>query len=547
MLLPWQEIPAVPLPLLGQLLRFAAAVSLFAGIVVMAGRSEHPLMAMSPGPLVTFVSVTVPAAAGLVAAYALYRPWRALLLVVALTPFWNSAYVSWQYGSIQVILQTAFVLALAVGAVTTRSRSGAFLWSAADLLAASRTKGFAAFRLAEVAVAGLVGIAVLSTLASHNVAVSSPVLMHGILEPIALGALVVFLRPTRRELVALVVALGVSVGLGTLLNVIEILPTTTSFAALQAQRLYFARASFYNSGLFAAVVATTIPLVVAVVVWRRSLALPRWAYALLTAALIASLAGLFFSLSKSAWIATAIGTMLVILLMLTSWRRRIALLIAGVAVSTLFIPWPALVLQVAPNLNTAYRNVMVTLVGESRFDSWNPATLAGRGSLTERYYAVDAAVQMALNNPVLGVGLNQFGVNYSSPTYRPPAARDSLDHAHSFFPEIAAELGLFAAALAAVIYAASAWSLWRIYRRAQDQLTRLLAAGLLAAITAWLVVATAYGCNFYRVTIDLSSDVVTSALVVGAAIALSSAVHAEKPWRRSGLLRQAGPYRIAGD
>jgi len=350
---------------------------------------------------------------------------------------------------------------------------------------------------------------------------------------IAIAAIIVFLRPTRRDLVALAVVLSVSVGLGTVLNVIQTLPTTTSFAEMQAQRLLFARASFYNVGLFAAVAAMTVPLVVAALAWRRALPLPRWASILMAVALAAGLGGLFFSLSKSAWIATGVGTMLVLLLMARNWRRRIALIVAGMAVSTMFIPWPAFVLQVSPSLDNSYRSVMVTLVGESRFDSWNPATLAGRGSMTERFYAADAAVQMAFNNPILGVGLDQFGVNYWSPAYRPAQALNALDHAHSFFPEVAAELGLVAAVLVFVIYAASLWALWRVYRSARDQLTRLLAAGLMASIVAWLVVATAYGCDIYRTSRDLSSDVVASAIVLGAAIALARTVHAEKPWRPS--------------
>ena len=79
-----------------------------------------------------------------------------------------------------------------------------------------------------------------------------------------------------------------------------------------------------------------------------------------------------------------------------SWRRRLAVLVVGVAMSTLFIPWPAFFLQVAPSVNQGYRTMMVALVGESRFDSWNPATLAGHGSLAERFYAIDGAVRMAL-------------------------------------------------------------------------------------------------------------------------------------------------------
>ena len=220
-----------------------------------------------------------------------------------------------------------------------------------------------------------------------------------------------------------------------------------------------------------------------------------------------------------------------LLFILHSWRRRVALVVASLAVSTLFIPWPALVLQISPTLDNGYRSVMVAMIGESRFDSWNPATIAGRGSLTERFYAAEAAVLMALANPVLGVGLDQFGINYESPAYRPPQAQDYVDHAHSLFPEIGAELGLPAMVLVAVIYAAALWAMWGVYRKARERLTRVLAAGLFASMVSWLVVAAAFGCDIYRPDRDLSSDVVVAAVVLGAALALARTVHAEQSGR----------------
>lgn len=528
----WLDI-AVPAPTFAQLLRLTSAILTFVAVLAFAIRSEHPLHAATGGVLVDSLGATVPVAAALVAVLALYRPWRAFLLVLGLTPFWNAAYIFWQVGPVQVILQTVFVIALAAGAAMTWTGWQSAVAYPARARLSYRAHGFDPFILAAAAAAGFVLIAAISTLASPNVTLSATVLLHGILEPIGLAAILVFLRPTRRDLVVLGAALGVSIGLATLLNLAATLPTITSVGAIQADRLMFARASFYNVGLFAAVIATTVPLVVAVLAVRRSVAMPRWAVRLTVATLAAGLAGLFFSLSKSAWIATGSGTMLVLLFVMHSWRRRLALVAAGVAISTLFIPWPAFILQVSPTLNSGYRSVMVAIVGESRFDSWNPATLAGRGSLTERFYAADAAVVMALTNPVLGVGLDQFGVNYTKPEYRPAQAKDFVDHAHSLFPEIAAELGLAAMTLVLVIYAAALWAMWRVYRRSRERLTRVLAAGLFASMISWLVVATAFGCDIYRPDRELSSDVVVAAVVLGAALALARTVRAEQSYRFS--------------
>lgn len=535
----WPAPDAASLPLLRQsdLWRLLAAFFIFAAVFELSGRAQHPAGTIGVGLYVTVVDSIAPAAAAMVATLALYRPLRAFILVLALTPLWNTAYISWQVGPVQVILQTVFVVALAGGAFMNRPNTGTFLWSASDLRRIARTRGFTAFRFAEVATGAFLAIAAISTLASQNANQSATVLLHGIVEPIALAAILVALRPSRRNLMLIGIALGASIALGTVLNVLQTLPTMRSFAAIQANRLLFARASFYNVGLFAAVIATTVPLFVAALAARRSLALPRWAINLMIVALALGMGGLFFSLSKSAWIATAFGTVLLLLLLVQSWRRRLTVVLASAAISTLFIPWPAFLLQVVPTVDQGYRTTMVALVGESRFDSWNPATLAGHGSMAERFYAIDAGVRMALANPVLGVGLDQFGPNYKGPPYRPAAAQDVLDHAHSLFPEIAAELGLAAAVLVLIIYAAVVWAMWRVYRSARDQLTRFLAAGLMASIVAWVAVATAFGCDIYRSSRDLSSDVVVSCIVVGAAIALARLVEAEKPrpWTGSNL------------
>jgi hypothetical protein len=525
---PLAEPVALPLTLLGQLLRLSAALIVWVAVFKLSGQASHTSAMMPNGLFVRVIQLTVPGLAASLAAYALYRPWNALVAILALMPVYNAAYVSWQVGNLQVILQTIFVLAVAAGAITSTTAARSLPWIATGRIAAGRRTGFTAFRFAEVAAAGFVGIAVLSTVASTNVTLSSTILLHGILEPIALGALVIYMRPSRRDLVMLCVALGLAIAIGTVLNIVQTLPTASTFAAMQANRLEFARASFYNVGLFAVAAATIIPLGVAAFAARRSLQLPLWATATIAVSFGLGLAGLFLSFSKSAWLAAAFAIVLVMVLIIKTWRRRIALVFASAVISSILIPWPALFLQVAPAVNAEYRTVMVSLEGETRFDSWNPETLAGRGSLTERFYAVDAGVRMALTNPIFGVGLDQFGPNYWNPAYRPVAAKDALDHAHSFFPEIAAELGLIAAVFAFVIYAAALWAMLRIYRRTKDQLTRILAAGLAAAIVAWLVVATAFGCFIYRPTLDLSSDVVASVVIVAAAIALARLVDAEK-------------------
>lgn len=533
---PWPHIAlariSLPAPRKLAFAVFAAVV--FLATVLVAARDEHALY-LHPDFSTQAIRAVVPLGAGAVAAYAIFRPWRAFLAVLLLTPCWNAAQVSWQVGPLQVILQTVFVGVLAVGCFRARRPRAADVAEQtisvergldgrtySGVAAVARwAAGFEAYRFAEVAALGLLGIAVLSTLASPNVTLSSTVLLHGILEPVALGAILVALRPTRRDLVTLAIVLGSSAALGALLNVLQALPSMTSFGAIQAQRLVFARVTYFNVGLYGVILAMVVPLVVGILACRRSLRLRPWATRMLVAVLATCLVGLFLTLSKSAYLATALGSVLLLVLLVSSWQRRAAIVLTAAVLSSAVIPWPALVLQIAPAIDSAYRTAAVAVVGASRFDSWNPATLAGHGSLAERFYAVEGAVHISQDHPLLGIGLDQFGRYYVLLGYRPAAAKDNFDHAHSLFPEIAAELGLLAMVLVVVIYASCLWALWRIYRAPPDRTTRALAAALFASLVGWLIAATAFGCDIYRPDRDLSSDVVTMAVIVAASIALA--------------------------
>jgi O-antigen ligase len=213
---------------------------------------------------------------------------------------------------------------------------------------------------------------------------------------------------------------------------------------------------------------------------------------------------------------------IIVLLVLAAktWRNRAAIvLVAGLA-STAVVPWPTLVLQVDPALNHDYRSVMVALVGQSRFDSWNPATVAGQGSVAFRFRAAEAGLHMAVDHPLIGVGLDQYHLYYMD-GYAVPPANTHIDHAHSLWPEVAAELGFPAMVLLGLMYLVALAALWRVFRSSQDDATRLLSAALIASLMGWLIVATAFGSDIYRPTRNMSSEMVMMALVTAAAFALA--------------------------
>lgn len=326
-----------------------------------------------------------------------------------------------------------------------------------------------------------------------------------------------------------------SAAIGCLLNMLQTVPAATSLSMLQAGRFDFSLLTYNNVGLLGEVLAMAVPLLVGTLLAWRSLRLGASTVVLLVVALAACLAGLFLTFSKSAWLATSIATTLLLVLAARSWRGRAGIVLAAGLLTTIVIPWPALVLQYTPTLDAAYRTVMVRIVGASRFNSWNPATVAGQGSVMFRVRAIEAGVHMAVNHPLLGVGLDEFHYYYMH-GYAVPPIDTWIDHAHSIWPELAAELGFPGVALAVVIYAAALLALWRVYRNPPDGATRLLAATFMAAIISWIIVATAFGTDIYRSARNMSSEVVMMAVIVAAAFALAR-------YSREAMGRPAGAGR----
>ncbi|MGD0123064.1 MAG: O-antigen ligase family protein [Candidatus Limnocylindrales bacterium] len=499
------------------LVRVVAAGAAFLCVFGITAIWQHAPYDIEAGPVARLVAGLAPLLMASVAAAAVLRPWPAFVAVLFLTPVFDVPQVSWYVGPVQVISQTIFAAALGVG-VALRPRTSGSEFAPAAWLARLRPRR-TPDHVAAASIAAFLALAALSTIASPDRGTSATILLHGLLEPAAMAFVLLALRPTRRQLTVLLIALGVSVALGGLLNMAQSIPAMKTLAVMQEDRLYFSRITYFNVGLFGEMLAMALPLLIVALLARRRLNLGRAAVGLLVAVILVCLVSLFLTFSKSAYLATFGGCLVLVLLVVHTWRRRVAIVLATCLVSAVVIPWPAFFLQVAPPLEQAYRNAMVSFMGESRYDSWNPSTLAGQGSLLERWYAARAGVEMAIDHPLLGVGLDQFKGLYIG-HYRPPEAKDDLDWAHSMYPEAAAELGLPALALELIIYAAALLALWRVYRAPPDQLARLLAAGLLAALVSWQIVGLAFAGDMYRPWRNMASDYVMVTVLVAASFAL---------------------------
>ncbi len=529
-------LPYPTLPRAGRLRRdwplavVLAAVAFGVTFTITASNIHTPAHVIEGTAIRSMVSA-VPYVAAALAALAIFRPWPAYLGILLLTPLWDAAQVSWYTNDFQVTMQTVFVVALGVGCLVSRGRRRAVEIEAMAQDPASNdparpgllrrlAPSFSVRGVAGLAVLGFLALALASTFFSPNVIQSRLVLVHGIVEPIAMGLILLVLRPNRMDVVLVAIALGVSAAIGCMINIVQTVPGAQSLAMLQAQRLSFSLLTYNNVGLLGELLAMAVPLLIGVMLARRSLRLPTSTSAILLGALAACVAGLFLTFSKSAWLATSIATALLVVLAARSWRSRAAIVLTAGLLSTVVVPWPGLVLQFTPTLDSAYRSVMVRIVGENRFDSWNPATVAGQGSVMFRARAAEAGLHMAVDHPLLGVGLNQYHRYYMA-GYAVLPRDTNINHAHSIWPELAAELGFPAMGLVALIYAAALIALWRVYRNPPDSATRLLAATFMAAIIGWVIVATAFGTDIYRPARNMSSEIVMMAIVTAAAFAMA--------------------------
>ncbi len=515
-------------------LRLATASVAGVFTLLFAFWNGHTPFDIHAGVVAQVIELGIPALATATAVYAVLRPWPAFVLILALTPVFDAAQISRFEGPFQILLQTVFLAALGAGVllrdrpaqagVAARADAAAHPADAANSLV---RRAFAnPYRLGFLATAAFLALATLSTLFSSNVAVSSLVLIHGIYEPIGMAAVFMALVRTRRQLWTTLIALALSAALGSLLNVLQSVPAMGSLHVLQAQRLLFSRLTYFNVGLFGEIVAMAAPLLIAAIARRRQLGLGRRLVALLIAATVVSIVGLFLTFSKSAYLAAAGGVLIFLFLLVNTWRSRAAIVGVTLAISAFIVPWPAVALRVVPPLESLYRSAMIQMVGASRYYSWDPAYLPGRGSLLERLYATEAAIQMGIDHPILGVGLDLFGREYVE-YYQTPQSHFAADSAHTFWPEIAAELGIPALIAVVLIYLSAFLLLFRLYRAPPDAHARLLAVTLLGSLVAWVMVASAFAGDMYRSWRHMSSDFVMMAILVAAAFVLYRIVRSE--------------------
>lgn len=474
--------------------------------------------------------------AAIVAGLLVVSPWEGLVAWIVVMPILNVARAQFVAGSFQLILPSLLIPALALGWFLS-ARSGPLRSGSQQQGAPVAATWRDPVRLAWLVAAVIIVLAVASPAVRGDLA-GLTISLHGFVEPAVLGALVVTLRPTRRQLLALLIAIGVSAALASAYSIVRIGKIASTLAQAETLRVNLARFTYYNVGIFGDILAMSTPLLLGVAILRRGLRPSRRAVIAAVVALGVSLIAVYLTYSKSAWVGVYVGLFVVSLLAVRGFRQRLALTIVAALLAAVVVPYPQYILRAAGLDASGYTKIVGSLQG-SRFTSWDPDTAVGEVSITERVLATTAALRMAVDHPVLGVGPGRFQAEYAGP-YHVAGATRGLGNAHDMIPDIAAEYGLIMALLVIAVLIVSFAGILTAYRR-DGPLGRALAVMVGAALLGFVIVATTFGLDFYRPYRFMNSDVLVAALLMAAAVVIGHLAGRARPARsaQNGLLPNA--------
>jgi O-antigen ligase len=93
-----------------------------------------------------------------------------------------------------------------------------------------------------------------------------------------------------------------------------------------------------------------------------------------------------------------------------------------------------------------------------------------------------AGVRMFASHPLLGVGIGNYAAAY--PRYHPRGWYASLEHAHNYYINIAAEAGITGLTAYVLLAGTALWYSCAAIRQVDSRLCRAVALGVLGALTA---------------------------------------------------------------
>jgi O-antigen ligase len=436
-----------------------------------------------------------------VAGLAVLEPWVGLLAWLVVMPILNASRLGITVGGVFVTHSTLLLACLALGTFLA-ARSG------------RRPLARLSWPVAGLAIVAA-SLAIASGLGAPDAGIGTTIALHGVVEPVVLAVLVLLLADGRERVVALAVAMIASVSIATAYNLERLVRITVDLAVAQSDRTGFARFTYYNVGIYGDMVVMTLPLAVGLFLAWAAHGTHRFRRALVLGATGLLAVGLYLTFTKGPWLGGLIAVAGLLAMSAVTWRRRAAILIVGAMVATIVVPYPLYAIRaVDAGLADQLLPVLQGIQGGNRADSWDPETAEGEVSITERLLATEAAARMALDHPLLGVGPGSFATAYAS-TYKPAAATRSLQSAHDFLADVAAEFGLPLMVVIIAGFAAAGMAAIRLARRAPP-LTKSLALAFGAATAGFLIVGFSFGVDLYRPWRVMNSDVLFAALLLAA-------------------------------
>ncbi len=190
--------------------------------------------------------------------------------------------------------------------------------------------------------------------------------------------------------------------------------------------------------------------------------------------LVVVLAALLMSWSRGAWL--GVGAALLVTVVVQSRRAFVASTIA--AFLLVFV-----VLLSSINVIPEAIAERFSGIGDyfGIFDVRGVKVDDANYAIVERMAHWQAAMEMFVDHPALGVGLGNYEVVY--PVYALPRWSDPLGHAHNYYLNVAAEAGLVGLVAYLILWGAALWQGWRAVRTLHGA-SRSIAAGLLGMIVA---------------------------------------------------------------
>jgi O-antigen ligase len=206
---------------------------------------------------------------------------------------------------------------------------------------------------------------------------------------------------------------------------------------------------------------------------------PRWRRRLAGGVAALLVAAMLMSLSRGAWLGAA-GALAVVAL---HWSRRSRALLVPAALAVLTLIVLAL-LELLPR--DVIERFATTLQYFGVFDARTVAVTPENFSVVERMAHWQAGWYMFLDHPLLGVGPGNYPARYDE--YHLPGWLDPLGHAHNYYLNVAAELGVIGLATFLALLVAAFAAASRALRRAPEPgFERAVALGVLGGLLVFVL------------------------------------------------------------